>query len=355
MNLRKRSTKRLALLILVVMIISMAACSTYDKQNNTNEIPIVDSANAVEMDVSDTEHEYGTDIAIRPDGDNAEPANPMQSLPPESSADILTEAPNSMEPPSYLYYQVADRYGIDGNPGYSELFESSDSLERLKSLNFDLKSNFDYYELQTQPLEYIGIYSGDDKFCRGDVNQRVQNSAGMEVIVTPLNTVMIGAAYFTNFNSCITSGRNFNSEDFYVSSAESEISILLGYEYMGVYDLDDVIELSLHQYSLKFRVVGFFKEDTKILYRQYGTISFDRSIIVPFYDIGYSPEDEADAFYQKVYYTQKNMGFIRIEEQDSDTIESVRLCLLEILEILVKKHNLVYTLTLSYSNISFNE
>ena len=56
------------------------------------------------------------------------------------------------------YDQLKSNYSTD-------IYTSSSTLESLKILNSSLHSQFDFYEISTQPVYYIGEYSGDSKFC----------------------------------------------------------------------------------------------------------------------------------------------------------------------------------------------
>lgn len=279
----------------------------------------------------------------------------MSTSAPSSAPDSSSLVIASPTPPIEEYeqhYKVIDRYGVDDNPSYSDLFDSENSLERLKSLNSELNSTFDFFELHIQSLEYIGYYAGDEKFVNGKerINQRVEDIEGNEMIITPLKTVMLGEAYYSYFDDCIENGRNFIADDFSVNSADEEINIILGYEYMDTYNIGDTLHLSLHLKDLTYKVIGFYKQNTFIEYLD-SEIIFDQAIIMPFYNINYSPADEFNEKYQEIYYTQKNEGFIRIPKQDEEINENVFNGYLEKIEILSEKYDLVYSLAYSPMHI----
>lgn len=216
---------------------------------------------------------------------------------------LLREEPVQMD-----YYFMGSQYGLGDYPDFSTLFESPDGLSRLKEFYGALNKIVDRVEYHTQSLDYVGDYTGDVKFSANGE----RNKAGADnSLHTQLNTLMIGRSEYDAFDDVIEAGRNFEPEDFTVDAVADAIPVLLGYEYMGSYDIGDELPLSLHLQPLHFTVVGFLKQNTTLHFNR--EILLDQHIVTPFYDIAYEPTDEGNKFYQERYYTQKCEGFVRID------------------------------------------
>ena len=110
---------------------------------------------------------------------------------------------------------------------------------------------------------------------------------------------MIGKTLYSEFDDYIEEGKNFSSEDFIVNNSEQEINVILGNSYKDIYKIGDELNLSLHEKPLKFRVIGFLKKDIE-KFSSKSEKNLNETIIMPFYDINYVPNDEIDEFYKKV-------------------------------------------------------
>ena len=251
-----------------------------------------------------------------------EPEEKIVEVPDE---DIVDEPNEELQ----YYYFVGSTHGSHGNPDYSDVFPSDDSLERYKAFNSELKEKFMFYELHTQSLDYIGYYDGDVKFTRtydmevDTTNQIGIDDDGDEFIVTALKTIMIGKNVYPGFNDRVLKGRNFTDVDFAIHEKDQTVNIILGYEYFEMYDLDDIIPLYLYTKRIDFRVIGFFEDDTSIRMQiQEPKYEFNRAIIVPLFDILYAPSDAAEDLYQKRYYSAKSQGYIEVPDNATSIIES---------------------------------
>lgn len=256
------------------------------------------------------------------------------------------------------YFRVMSSYGVGDNPGFFDMFNTDNSLERLKLLNDNLNEEFNFFEFYTQPLYYEGHYNGDKKFVEGTefgddcINQEIVNSLGATVTTTPLKTFMMGKLHSDKLKDFIEDGRNFDVNDYTINNPNEEISIILGNEYKNIYQINDKLTLSLHEKQLNLKVIGFFKKNTKIKY-QNSEFIFDKSILIPFYDITYKPSDKLDEVYQKLYYSQKNEGLIKINEDSTNDIEIVKANYLNKVEELANNYDLLYSIPSSPVYIKF--
>lgn len=244
------------------------------------------------------------------------------------------------------FYQVVCNYGNDGHKTISEFFNSSNSLQLLKEFNKNMKDTFAWTEFNFQPLYSIGFYSGSPKFVASynevtdsaeTINQNAGSIEGTPLYVTDLKTMQVDKKISALYDDFIEKGRNLSESDFIVNGSDDTISVILGHEYMKQYAIGDILNLSLHQKNMKFKVVGFYKENMSITVNG-KEINLDYNIVMPFYDINYVSEDEVDERYQKIYYSQKNEGYIAA---NGETFNKLNLQLNE----LIGDDDLAYILT----------
>ena len=120
------------------------------------------------------------------------------------------------------------------------------------------------------------------------------------------------------FEGNIAKGRHFTDADFYIDSPEDAVNVILGFNYIGVYDIGDVITLSLYAgaKTFDFHVIGFYEEGTSFpdMNMFFEPLYFDSLVVMPFFAINHEPTDEQNRQFQIKYYDQKISGFIRILE-----------------------------------------
>lgn len=251
----------------------------------------------------------------------------------------------SKQLPDGPYYHMAPLYGREDEPNYSDLFKSENSLERLKKFNEDLKNEFEFLEFCYQPLYYHGFYNMSPKFVSSyneltntaeTMNQNIGTENDQPVYITDLKTLQIDKQIFPNYDNLISVGRNFNDSDFCLKNESDMVNVLLGNEYSSYYKLGDILKLDLHGKEISFRVIGFFDKGASLNIDEQN-IEFDNYIVMPFYDIDYSPNNPTDEMYQKIFYSQKDQGYIYSKGESFDTLKS-SLC-----EV-AQKNDLRYTL-----------
>lgn len=275
----------------------------------------------------------------------------------EETVNILKNDNNSIN--KNKYYGIASRYGAEDYPSFFEFFDSENSLERLKNLNKYLNENFDYLELAFQSLYYIGYYDGEEKFTKSygtdldTVNQVIADEKGKKMYVTDIKTMQLGKNYYKVFDNRIDIGRNFNIDDYNINDNNKEVNIILGNDYLQYYKLGDIIRLSLHQKLIDFKVIGFYKKDAFINW-QNTDINLNQYIVMPFYEINYDPVDDKDSLYQKIFYSQKNEGYIRISESIKEDDNLIYKNYLNKIEEISNKYKLIYTLATMPLSINLN-
>ncbi len=297
-----RNTILTAILVLAFMIVSLYGC----QKQETTEISSHDSSETTREN-EDLEHSSPKPSETSPELDrpaeNPAEENPESSLPGENPPEERPDYPIS--PPDY--YFMGSLYGLGDYPNPSTLFDAPDALSRLKQFYEDLICIVERVEYHPQSLAYDGTYTGDPKFSsNGLVNEAGENNT----VHTSLKTLMIGKSEYEAFDNVLEAGTNFDEGDFTVYAVTDSIPVILGYDYIGIYNIGDEISLSLHTQPLQFTVTGFLQKNTTFQFDR--EIPLDQYMIVPLYDIAYEPADDVNEFYQKIYYLQKCDGFVSI-------------------------------------------
>lgn len=226
-----------------------------------------------------------------------------------------TETSNMKEQKEY--YKLLLRFGFNDNPQPSDLFARDKFLNIEKEINSYLNQNYEYIELKSQPLYYIGNYTGSENFAisKDTINQQI-NMEEKSFNATDLKTIEIGEKLSKNFSSKIVNGRAFESKDFIISQENQEVNIILGNSYINQYKIGDILELELHKKNIEFKVIGFLEKGLKLNIDN-GDLILDNYIVVPFYNIEYSPNSKEEETYQQLWYSQKNEGLIKSSEKET--------------------------------------
>lgn len=340
-------------LILIFISLNLVACSN----NNQDKKKISSNTDVAIENISE---ELRNEDIISEESKDKKVIN--ESIKKDNNIEFeICEEITKYEQNDDLYYQLLFTYDRDGNLSLSDFFASDDSLQKLKNFNTALKSTFDYNELNTQPLEYRGYFKYDKKFSEfGRINEPIEIQGQKENLYrTNLRTLMIGESLYGQLDNYIEEGKNFSSQDFIVNSSEQEISMILGNSYKDIYKIGDEINLYLHQKPLKFRVIGFLKKDSE-KFAPYPAKNLNETVVIPFYDINYIPDNKIDDSYQKVYYTQKNSGHIKLEESETNeviknvqNIENVYYDYLEGVEKLAKENDVLFSIPICPKKIEY--
>jgi len=208
-------------------------------------------------------------------------------------------------------------------------------LDGLAAMYRELNEQFDFLLIQSHPFGYTGYFTGDEIFVNNppepipDVyfrNQRLTDARGNAFYYTPIRGIQMGRMLYRYFDSYIEKGRNFIESDFYVHSYDDIVNVILGFDYIGVHELGDIITLSLYagSKSFNFRVIGFYKEGTNFpdMDNFFEALYFGRSVVMPFFELNYEPTDERNRDFHSFYHYQRAFGHIRIMESVDALTES---------------------------------
>ena len=240
--------------------------------------------------------------------------------------------------------------------------------EGLRAMYSELNQQFEYIVIRFNALVYTGYYANDIRFVDTPpfvidgledtdfVNQQVIDLYGNSFLATPLRGVQMGRMLISEFDDSILIGRNFVEEDFYMNSYNDVVSIILGYEYIGIYDIGDIIELQLHASKvIESHVIGFFEEGMNfpdMMRNHFYPHYFDRSIVMPFFEINYEPVSDVNSLFQIRHYLMKTSGFIRIQEctylltESADTLLDIHERYLLAVNEVADRHGLSYDIPL---------
>lgn len=86
----------------------------------------------------------------------------------------------------------------------------------------------------------------------------------------------------------------------------TKLPILLGYQYKGVYQLGEVLEIDLYGKLFQCEVVGFLSQETKLNYKNYIDEDLDTYIIFPYPPKLWPVDEVDDSFAGIVYFAMLN-------------------------------------------------
>ncbi len=236
---------------------------------------------------------------------------------------VSIETPNILEEPKASFLSLDTHY-LKITPSLTKSTEDEVILN-LKNIYNSLTQNYDYSQVHFQFLTYRGAYTRDMKFVSANIaNEEVKDSEGNDIVQTKIKSFFIGETLVDSLEQFILDGSNFETEDFYILNSDDEISVLLGYDYQDIYNIGDKITLYLHDKELSLNVIGFLEQGSSFSTEYIepndmqgignSSTNLDTRIILPFYNILYTPTDPVDAFYQKIFYLQKNEGYIALTD-----------------------------------------
>lgn len=209
-----------------------------------------------------------------------------------------------------IYLRVTDVYDQKNQKKLSEFFFQKNSLELMKEFSHIVNEEFNFLEFDTQPLLLKDNFRYKDEF-RKDYGS---NSFGVnDHIGISLKSVQIGKnAYdFFSLENQVVNGKGFEKNDFLFNN--KIIPAMLGHEYSELINLGDTIKFNYLSKDISLKVIGFLKKDTSIGINN--KIHFlDRYIVIPSLEVYFEPENEADEKFQKILYSLKNWGYIKISD-----------------------------------------
>lgn len=231
------------------------------------------------------------------------------------NAEQRAQAESMQEKVSAGYLRTVDEYGLPGVMPLRELFDQPDSLQRLKDMNKALKEEFTFLEFDSQHLTIMNGTQGPLPYreeFRSDYNTpvyRMNDQIGISLL-----SVQVGAAAYDqlHLDGAVYSGSGFSAPDFSYRG-DGPIPALLGYEYKDLVEAGQTFSFDYLSREFAVTITGFLEKDTYVVLDS--DITFlDTYIVIPLIDVDYPPADAAEAEFLKILYSQKNWGYIQVEE-----------------------------------------
>lgn len=209
-----------------------------------------------------------------------------------------------------IYLRVTDVYDQKNQKKLSEFFSEKNSLELMKEFSHIVNEEFNFLEFDTQTLLLKDIFRYKDEFRKdyGSSSFGVNDHIGIS-----LQSVQIGKnAYdFFTLENQVASGKGFENNDFIFDN--KIIPAILGHEYSELINIGDTTKFNYLSKDISVKIIGFLKKDTSIGINN--KIHFlDRCIVIPSLEVDFEPENEEDEKFQKILYSLKNWGYIKIND-----------------------------------------
>ncbi len=326
--INKSNNLKLIIILFLVISIFYSSCTLKTdnhKYNNKNDTNNDEGTNNKDIVASiDNDHESDNlpdqDIKLK-----QTPASNQDTENDKSDDELRFEYYDKISKDNsfYPYYQcfirledISDKY----NPKWKE------SIITLYEI---FLKEFNYQSFKAELLEYTGEYNGELKFVDGYIEKekcflpgyskvyKTQTFDNKKYNATYLKAYSIIENTAKLLDNQISEGRNFNSEDFKISSKDEYINILLGNNYRQLYNIGDILTFGDSNYKLKYKVIGFINKGTKII--SSNTLAkeneLDNFIIVPHYIPTYEASNKTEAYNLKFQIATLLDGYIKIEEK----------------------------------------
>lgn len=208
-----------------------------------------------------------------------------------------------------VYLKVVDEYDMKTHKTLREFFSEPNSLERMKQFSNVMKDKYGYLEIDNQSVMILDQFPYKEEFRidYGESHYGVNDAIGIS-----LKSLQIGKNTYDAFalSQQIEMGTGFQAEDF-LWKEQKTVPMLLGYEYQGLAEIGETFLLEYLQKDILVEVAGFFKKDAVITLNNQ-VYFMDQQIVIPFFDCKDQPTNEEDSEFQKILYSLKNWGYIKV-------------------------------------------
>lgn len=177
-------------------------------------------------------------------------------------------------------YQVSDDLIGESE---QKIFSKKKSFEVLNTFNQSLSgsSEFTFYSATWQPI-YVTDFNGDKTFDPayeyGDSTPPVELDGDVYHNVSALQ---INQPVFELNNLQILKGKQFSKEDYFYNTKSNYIPLILGNNYLNLYQQGDYIDIFLYDKKITGKVIGFLDSSQKIMTVTEPEVILDNYIILP--------------------------------------------------------------------------
>ncbi|QSX06266.1 hypothetical protein JYG23_02055 [Sedimentibacter sp. zth1] len=209
------------------------------------------------------------------------------------------------------YLRVNDVYGQDNQKSLLEFFAEKDALKRMKQFCSILNEEFNYLEFDKQSVVIRDDFNYKDEF-RIDYGSKYFGEN--DKIGISLKSVQIGKNAYDEFDleNQLADGRGFEPKDFIFDNNKT-VSAIFGYEYSELINIGDTINFEYLSKDISVKVIGFFEKDTSVTLNN-NIFFLDRYITIPSLDMDFIPLNKDDERFQKILYSLKNWGYIKVSD-----------------------------------------
>ncbi len=232
-----------------------------------------------------------------------------------------------------LNYRVLDNYDLPGHERFRTILHDENTFaEYVKLLEeFNSADNFRYIEAYDVLLQYVGFYQNGDSFIDGYgslseeelklcINQRAKAEDGSIISITNIKGALISEAAFTedlSLQAHVIRGNAFSATDFLYNG--NRIPVLLGYDYLELYQIGDEITVLYAGYPLELKVVGFL-DNTSSVHIGSTDISLDTYMVLPSFDIELEYVKNNQIF-SNLHYSKKTRGFFTVTKNVEEAVD----------------------------------
>lgn len=199
----------------------------------------------------------------------------------------------------------------NGETKWSALYFEADltniygrSLDELKSAYEEIKA-LDYYEINSQFLE-ITYPEIKDEFLYGFEYGNVEKAVVGNETIYQTKCFQISKNCFDKFDIEVDEGRIFSDEDMEHRPGKS-IPIIVGCDYASELEIGDLLKGVYIQEEFPYEVIGILQKGANISLGGQ-EVSLDRYLLMPSFNIEYSPTDAEDDMFQVRHYANKLSG-----------------------------------------------
>ncbi|MCY6957271.1 hypothetical protein [Clostridium brassicae] len=204
-------------------------------------------------------------------------------------------------------YQLIDGYYDEDD--FSNFADQSDALVKLKNF-YNSLDNADNFQYLTMMNQYVGIQNKNIPETMIEGHETGKNFPKVELdgkSYTPVKSLQMNQQAFKFFNLDVSKGRKWEEDDF--KYKKDAIPVLLGDSYKNVYKIGEKFTINYYFKDINVKVIGFFKENSKVLYNGEPEFYLDRYIVLPYQNYN-TPVSKKDCEFQKITYFAMVNGYV---------------------------------------------
>ena len=212
---------------------------------------------------------------------------------------------------------------VDDGMDVSKYYRSLSEFINLKNFYNLLSHNdkFEYYELIQQPLNMETSVEDKKTFIKFSPDYEYGESSDLVTIddkkYLAVKNIFVSMNYYNELNFNIVKGRGFNKDDILFKNMKDSIPVIMGYEYMQIFQVGETINVNHLDCDLKLNISGFLAENSYIpMSSQDSFINTNRYMLLPSINFSFTPTTNDELFLQGAFYLQKINGYILLNNCD---------------------------------------